>query len=431
MKISVTLRLLAAGVLGLVSAGHVRAAVVPPELVFLKFDEGSGTTTANSAIPGVAASATLNGSMGFSSTGACGTTSILGTGGLANVDYVSIGWNTALGSGDWTIAFWVSPLAQGGLTDYFFGDAGNTIRSFTDGIAGPNNVILRGNGITDVYINTLSTTAPTFLTWVYTSSDTTIRGYKDGVLATTVAQSPLTIGGGTGLKVGAYAGGGTGLAAGQWLDEFQIYSRALTPTEIADAMSCNYALPTPTPTVTSTPTSTSTPTLTPQFSPTPTSTPTRTPTLTPVATQTSPPQPTSSPQATATPPPLLCNGIPVTIPGTAGDDELVGTDDNDVMHGLAGNDVIKGKLGDDVLCGGAGDDEVRGGRGGDLIRGGRGNDIVRGGKGPDDLFGSKDDDQLFGGKGSDFLNGGPGVDGCTGGDDEDLLEPGTCESGQD
>jgi Ca2+-binding RTX toxin-like protein len=41
------------------------------------------------------------------------------------------------------------------------------------------------------------------------------------------------------------------------------------------------------------------------------------------------------------------------IPGTSGDDELVGTDDADTIEGFAGEDEIEGRGGDDTILGGA------------------------------------------------------------------------------
>lgn len=63
-----------------------------------------------------------------------------------------------------------------------------------------------------------------------------------------------------------------------------------------------------------------------------------------------------------------------TIPGTDGDDVLVGTADAD---------LIDGKAGDDRLNGGAGDDELLGGPGGDVLVGGTGVDRMDGGAGRD------------------------------------------------
>jgi pimeloyl-ACP methyl ester carboxylesterase len=74
-----------------------------------------------------------------------------------------------------------------------------------------------------------------------------------------------------------------------------------------------------------------------------------------------------------------CDGLSVTIAGTAGDDDLVGTMGADVIAGLGGNDRIKGLEGDDVICGGAGDDDLLGDEGADRLFGDAGNDTMEGG----------------------------------------------------
>ncbi len=54
-----------------------------------------------------------------------------------------------------------------------------------------------------------------------------------------------------------------------------------------------------------------------------------------------------------------CDGLPATIVGTEGDDDIDGTAGDDVIAGLAGDDKIDGKGGNDTVCGGAGDDEIK------------------------------------------------------------------------
>ncbi len=70
---------------------------------------------------------------------------------------------------------------------------------------------------------------------------------------------------------------------------------------------------------------------------------------------------------TASPAPTqrLCNGQPVTLVGTAGNDSLVGTPGDDVIDGLDGNDTLNGRGGNDTLCGGSGNDTCDGGVGTD------------------------------------------------------------------
>ncbi|SDX72128.1 Hemolysin-type calcium-binding repeat-containing protein [Amycolatopsis xylanica] len=75
--------------------------------------------------------------------------------------------------------------------------------------------------------------------------------------------------------------------------------------------------------------------------------------------------------ALAVPVPALaagtCNGLPVTITGTSGNDTIVGTAGNDVIAAGAGNDVIFGLEGDDTVCGGTGDDRFDSGPGRDTF----------------------------------------------------------------
>ncbi len=62
-----------------------------------------------------------------------------------------------------------------------------------------------------------------------------------------------------------------------------------------------------------------------------------------------------------------CNGLAVTITGTAGDDVLVGTARDDVIAALGGNDRVSGLDGDDTVCPGMGDDTLDGGPGRDTL----------------------------------------------------------------
>ena len=65
-----------------------------------------------------------------------------------------------------------------------------------------------------------------------------------------------------------------------------------------------------------------------------------------------------------------CAGVPATIVGTTGDDELTGTPGDDVIAALDGNDVIDGGAGNDLVCADAGSDQLTGGDGNDRLYGG-------------------------------------------------------------
>jgi Ca2+-binding RTX toxin-like protein len=99
-----------------------------------------------------------------------------------------------------------------------------------------------------------------------------------------------------------------------------------------------------------------------------------------------------------------------TVPGTSGNDVLTGTPRRDVICGFAGADVIRGLGGNDTLLGGGGADRLEGGRGADALEGSFGGDKLVGGRGADLLKGAVSGDRLVGGPGEDAHFGGMGRD---------------------
>ncbi len=104
----------------------------------------------------------------------------------------------------------------------------------------------------------------------------------------------------------------------------------------------------------------------------------------------------------------------VTIPGTDGDDVLVGSGN---IHGFGGNDELRGLLTNDVLRGGDGNDVLLGDGGDDVLHGGSGNDLLRGGEGGDTyIFNLGDGDDSVDSRhgnispyGMEILRFGPGI----------------------
>jgi hypothetical protein len=93
------------------------------------------------------------------------------------------------------------------------------------------------------------------------------------------------------------------------------------------------------------------------------------------------------------------DGVPITIHGNAGNDEIkdaFGGNAGRVLTGGPGNDIVLGYHGDDTIDGGDGNDEVDGHDGNDQVRGGAGDDVMWG-------------DHYYG-PGADLLDGGPGTD---------------------
>ncbi len=107
-----------------------------------------------------------------------------------------------------------------------------------------------------------------------------------------------------------------------------------------------------------------------------------------------------------------CEGLPATLTGTDGNDNLLGTAGDDVIVALGGNDLVDGASGNDIVCGGDGDD---------ILIGGTGNDRLFGESGNDDLRGLEGDDVISGGSGHDSLRGDAGNDQLTGDADDDVM----------
>jgi Ca2+-binding RTX toxin-like protein len=112
------------------------------------------------------------------------------------------------------------------------------------------------------------------------------------------------------------------------------------------------------------------------------------------------------------------------IPGTPGDDTLIGTFFDDGITGLAGNDSISAGDGNDHVQGGPGNDTILGEEGNDILSGDADNDVLDGGAGDDQLTGATGDDSLDGADGNDLLDGGMGNDILLGHDGDDPLNGG-------
>jgi len=156
--------------------------------------------------------------------------------------------------------------------------------------------------------------------------------------------------------------------------------------------------------------------------------------------------------------------VPVELPGSSGNDVILGTALADLIKGTAGIDYLDGRGGNDVLNGGLGDDFLVGGTGSDTAdysdataavkvslalltaqnTGAAGLDtlagienltgsafkdvlsgdglanVLTGGAGNDSLSGQGGIDSLFGEDGNDILDGGAGVDTMTGGIGNDI-----------
>jgi hypothetical protein len=210
----------------------VRAQSVP-ELLYYKFD-GAGTTIPNLASnpPAGTATATIMGGVTQGGSNICDGT-LIGTGAASSTDYVNTGWAPALGSSSWSIAFRTSNIGASSTLFYIFGDANTgSWRCFTNGVAGPNNWILRGP-ISDISIPNGAVVAQTLNIFVYDAAAGQTRAYLNGTLVSTVTQAAPNVTGTGPFKVCGY-GTNVGLPASGYMDEFRMYSHALTAVEIAE-----------------------------------------------------------------------------------------------------------------------------------------------------------------------------------------------------
>jgi hypothetical protein len=204
-----------------------------PELMYYKFNEAGGNTTMNFANPGVGTNPAPVTGLTMGGTGQFGS-ALIGNGLSGNTNTINTGWPTALGTGGWTISMWLNNFpATAATTFYFFGDVGGVLfRCFTGGVAGNNALLLRGTGITDVPVTNIGS-APVVIHFVReTSPASVIKVYKNGVLVNTVTQASPNITG-TSFRVGAQSTASNSFPAGCLMDEFRMYSRALSASEIA------------------------------------------------------------------------------------------------------------------------------------------------------------------------------------------------------
>lgn len=222
--------------LGLFGSLNATAQAPYPDLLYYKFDEGSGSLTANLASPGVgAAQATVNGQT-LAPSGGQFNGSLVGVGGNSPTNSVDTGWATQL-SGDFTISFWLdlTNVASTNPFMYVLGDnTANSFRCFTNGVAGTNGIVLKQvSGFTGLIIPGGSEqSAPHHVAWVYNSSTAEVRGFLDGVFVSSAPQVAVPITGTGPFRVGGYATV-TGLIAGGVMDEIRVYSSALSDAEIA------------------------------------------------------------------------------------------------------------------------------------------------------------------------------------------------------
>lgn len=125
-----------------------------------------------------------------------------------------------------------------GLLYYVFGNTSlGSLRCFTNGVAGPNNFILRGP-FPDILVlgNALST--QTMTSFVYDHIAGHIKAYANENLVSTTNVAPHANTASTPFTVFGYSSNISAPPTG-FLDEFRLYDRALSDLEIAELYSSN------------------------------------------------------------------------------------------------------------------------------------------------------------------------------------------------
>src|SRR5690606_9811372 len=202
-----------------------------PELMHFKFDAAVGGVIPNDApvATRVCPSGTIVGSqLSVSGTGQFGTGLAAAAMTSSSTDYVNTGWTTNL-TGSWTISLWLN-VPNPPTTRYYFGDnTAGSLRCFTGGAASTG---LRLTGPFTITTTTIQP-GPAVVHYVYDAPAGTISAYINGVFNVSInVSTSLVVAGTTGpFKIGGY---NTGNGYEGIIDEFRMYNRALTQTEITN-----------------------------------------------------------------------------------------------------------------------------------------------------------------------------------------------------
>ena len=211
-----------------------------PDILYYKFD-GAGTSVPNlsSNPPAGTASATIGGAASQGSSPICGGSFI---GGGSNADVLNTNWQPNH-SGSWSISFRNANLSATSLSGIFnIPTSVGAVR--VNGFINGSNNIIRLLGPTfpnlDIPGGVSTSSVPKTVTIVYNSATLVLDGYVDGVLVGSVtALNPVDLTNSNNLRMRIGFGESSPLTAGSFLDEFRLYGRMLSLTEIQDlATSC-------------------------------------------------------------------------------------------------------------------------------------------------------------------------------------------------
>lgn len=215
-----------------------------PDILYYKFD-GAGTSVPNLASnpPAGTANATILGNASQGSSPVCGGAFI---GGGNNGDVLNTNWQPNH-SGSFTISFRNANLSATALSGIFnlpTSSGSLRLHGFINPGNGSNIIRLLGPTFANLDIpgGVSTSSVPKTVTIVYNSSTLVLDGYVDGVLVASVtALNPvnLTNSNSATMRIGMGETANIELTAGAFVDEFRLYGRMLSLTEIQDlATSC-------------------------------------------------------------------------------------------------------------------------------------------------------------------------------------------------
>lgn len=206
---------------------HNVCAQAVPDLLYYRFDE-SGTSIHNWATNPVGnPNGIINGSQQIANNAGLYKGALHCIGGNSSSNHVSTGWQTNL-SGSWTIGFWAN-FTQSSTVQYLFGDstASGGFSCYSGGNAPAGGLMLTGP-FSPIAIYSVAG-SPKYVHIVYESHNNRFVVYLNGNAQSNVNTSSFTISAGSDFRIGGY---GSQPAFNGFLDEFRVYSRPLSGTEV-------------------------------------------------------------------------------------------------------------------------------------------------------------------------------------------------------
>ncbi len=203
-----------------------------PELIYYKF-EGSGTTVDNLASNPPSGSNTANivGSPTQGGSGICSGT-LIGGGGGGLGNHLNTNWIPNI-NGSWTISFRTANIPANGASVVFGFTGGLNMGCVQKGVDSWELQFFLNSTLYKVEVPGTAGTGIHTTTFVYNSSTNAVLGYGDGVLRTTVSlPAAMSFVGTDPIWLGGYGGSSFLLPAGALIDEFRMYNRVVSSTEI-------------------------------------------------------------------------------------------------------------------------------------------------------------------------------------------------------